>query len=81
MTEWISVKDRLPDPYVFVLVFEFIKDQPSPMSIARWERDRWNGLGDQEDGSEYNAFWIDLFWGIDWANITHWMPLPEAPNE
>lgn len=77
--EWISVKDRLPEPYIFVLVYEHREDQPSPTSIARWEGDEWNGLG--EDDEEDNAFYSDLFWGISWRNITHWMPLPSPPKD
>lgn len=75
---WVSVKEQMPEPYVFVLVHEIRYDEPSPTSIARWEGDEWNGLGEDED--ETNAFFSDLFWDISWKNITHWMLLPEAPD-
>lgn len=77
MSEWISVKDKLPESYVFVLVFEKRIHEPSPISIARWEGISWNGLG-AIDG-EHNSFYSDLFWDMNWKHITHWMPLPEPP--
>jgi len=79
MSEWIDVRDRLPEPYVFCLVFERRMDEPSPISIARWEGDKWNGIGEDED--ESNAFYSDLFWDISWKNITHWMPIHNPPKE
>lgn len=75
---WISVKDGLPEPFIFVLVHEMRSGEPSPTSLARWEGDKWNGLGEDED--ETNAFYSDLFWDISWKHITHWMYLPQLPN-
>lgn len=80
--DWISVKDRLPLEYIFVLVCEKsdrIGGSISPISIARWEGDKWNGLGEEEDTS--NAFFSDLFWDIEWKEITHWMSLPPPPKD
>ena len=60
MSEWISVKDRLPDTCVCVLV----------------HYDDGNMLVD-EIGSD--GEWIDE--DFNCGNITHWMPLPEPPEE
>ncbi len=80
MTKWINTQDRFPNEYIFVLVYEFrSKDEPCPISIARWEGDCWNGLGENCD--ETNSYWSDLFTAIDWSKITHWMPLPQPPEE
>jgi hypothetical protein len=77
MSEWISVKERLPPAYLFVLVFcETGTDEPSSFSLARWDNDHWTIIGDGE------SVWDDLHWGINSDNeITHWMPLPEPPTE
>ena len=58
--KWISVKDKLPDTYVCVLV----------------HYDDGNMLVDAV-GS--NGEWMDEDFRC--GNITHWMPLPESPEE
>ena len=78
MIEWISVKERLPPSYHFVLIFcQTGTNEPSSYSLARYEGDRkWNIIGNGE------SVWSDLFWGIDsLEEITHWMPLPLPPKE
>ena len=70
MSEWISVKDRLPEPEIRVLVAY---------------------------GSEAEIAWIDKIksdqkWEVDYHScgccasfvsrlVTHWMPLPELPED
>lgn len=78
--QWVSVKDQMPSPYCFVLVCEASGrcGHVSPISIARWEGDVWNGIG--EDEGETNGFYLNLFWSVSWNEITHWMPLPEVPE-
>lgn len=77
MSEWISVKDRLPNEWTFVLVYCKMPgtNEPCPISIAMLEDKEWDILGD-------NAACAcgDLLWGIDSDDITHWMPLPEPPK-
>lgn len=64
---WISVKERLPDIYQRVLIL--IRGRIFISSI------------EEEYGGEYRdgviRFW-DGDW--DWPDVTHWMPLPEAPK-
>lgn len=79
MSEWISIKDKFPPEYVFVLVHQLNEgNEPSPTSIARWEGNKWNGLGENND--ETNSFWSDLFWSMEWEKITHWQPFPKPPG-
>lgn len=57
--EWISVKDKLPDIGVYVMVF----------------------LGKQgHNPTTYNFCQYTKF-GFHLSNVTHWMPLPDAPQE
>ena len=58
---WISVKERLPEPYSWVLGFGFGETE-LPIEVFY-------------DGSE----WKDSVLG-GWY-ITHWMPLPEPPED
>ena len=69
MNDWISVKNRLPDWYTWVLGYAtFYK---LPLGIRRVEtgksKDDW-----QWDFSHYV--------GLHDCTITHWMPIPEPPE-
>ena len=79
MSGWISVKDRLPsleglepDEGVYVLVCESFDDIPyligrQSVSICGFFRDGW---------SEWDNFGM-----VCPERITHWMYLPEPPEE
>jgi len=79
MSEWISVKDRLPYLYDFVLVFADNKgtNEPRPVAIARLvhEYDVWELLGNLCVGAYH-----DIEYSMDRWEITHWMPLPPPPK-
>lgn len=66
MSEWISVKDRLPKPGERIL-----------LSSKKFVGEGWiNGTLNKffrYDGIEWSKIFIE--------NITHWMPLPEPPEE
>lgn len=74
-TKWISVKDRLPDrsglmadESEYVLVWEKFSMIPGgEASICGYTANGW----DRDDN----------FGGVRPERITHWMPLPEAPEE
>lgn len=78
--QWISVQDKLPELYDFVLVFAHNKgtNEPKPISIARIinKQNTWDMLGNLEEGA-----YQDIEYSMDTTDITHWMPLPEEPNE
>lgn len=70
--EWFSVKKRLPENGVHVLVKQ--KDNKYPY-IASWMED------ERSDGFLIIA-WISYPYDIDYNNdITHWQPLPSSPEE
>lgn len=69
---WISVKDRLPDVFDEVLVYDTFSN--TSISIAwRETTPRKNGI-------------VDWYWNSqmsypeDLTHVTHWMPLPEPPE-
>lgn len=76
MSEWISVKERLPEKDGWYLVY----------APRYWGNSKIYGL----DGLAYSNFKHNYkdHWGIErgtgrgWPGIvTHWMPLPDPPKE
>lgn len=63
--EWISVEDRLPKGYTYVLVHIKEKDG-SPVTVG-WYSSEWGWAG-------YDSY------GTNDLEVTHWMPLPEVPD-
>ena len=63
--EWISVKDRLPEKDIRVLVW--MKDNEE--GYTQMDTDRWSCTMEQ------GYHWVR--WG---KSVTHWMPLPEPPK-
>lgn len=80
MSEWVSVKDRLPEIYEEVIVFGVGKADgyigSTQMAITSM--------------TDKNPLWPSLKWEKEWRDpwqyflvdyeITHWMPLPEPPK-
>lgn len=79
--KWISIKDRLPERDVLVLVHyaEFITKQDSEWE---WGKDACR-YAVAKFSSEFED-WLfensDCEWDVI-ATPTHWMPLPEPPKE
>ena len=66
MSEWISVKDRLPDTSADILV------------AAYWH-DSWQTMVGWYSG---NYWWVYTSHGAFMPGpVSHWMPLPEPPKE
>lgn len=84
--EWISVKDRLPIVYDFVLVCANNRgtSEPRPMSIARihtyLDGYVWDFLGHTGENWHQGAY-LDIEYGMESDNVTHWTPLPKPPKE
>jgi hypothetical protein len=76
--EWISVNDKFPEDYHYVLVYAYMNGtgEPCGISIARRYGREWEILNDQGIG-----FFLDSSLYISSKEITHWMPLPKRPNE
>lgn len=71
MSEWVSVKDRLPETDDMVLVLASGKPRENitlvdAFELAEYDPEGWS--------LETYPEWMD-------AKVTHWMPLPEPPEE
>lgn len=71
--KWISVKDRLPEEYEYVI----LKANPllddlidGPLIFVGHKR-----------GNTCDSAWGDGWTPFQWSDITHWMPLPASPDE
>lgn len=74
MSEWISVKDRLPEQGVDVLVAA--RGMGTDVFKFGYEYIDIDALHMQRYGRA-NSFRIDMLS----ARVTHWMPLPEFPED
>lgn len=82
MSEWISVNDKLPpELYTDVLIYYNricekcqINSEEEYISIAYYGENGWS-MSEPLDADYFpmNA--------VSEINITHWMPLPNAPKE
>lgn len=74
MNKWISVKDRLPDEEENVLVWKKGYSQMGAFRVS----DR-RGLENFYLINDWGWGERDIVLKLD--GVTHWMPLPETPNE
>lgn len=79
MTEWISVKDRLPESEGRYLVYEKKPHHSHNCSIYNYP------LGCCEPNiayfKKYCNEWEWNSWSEAKCTVTHWMELPERPKE
>jgi hypothetical protein len=74
MSEWISVKERLPPQDINVLVYDQISNLFALSSLT-YE----TGCAENGDDELY-VVWEDVQFH-DRDEPTHWMPLPDPPAE
>ena len=70
--QWISVKERLPEPET-----EVIAAFDDGYVWAMWQK--WSLTDEYEEGESPFDYYKDVGAGIH--TVTHWMPLPEPPKE
>lgn len=64
--KWIPVSERLPEPFVYVLV-QMPGEKPLPTV--------------REGNIARDGLWYAGYFTREPGEVTHWMPLPEAPKE
>lgn len=70
-TGWISVKDRLPEPFESVLILVSIVDAPTYVTIGGYDRQ-------EKIWQSFTSADTQL---CDGEFVTHWKPLPAPPDE
>lgn len=77
---WVSIEDKLPDEYNWVLVARkgYGTGEPSAYSIASL-RDKDFYFINDECGD--HGVWAYGDFTSCYFNPTHWMQLPDVPNE
>ena len=81
--EWINVKDRLPENDDEVLIGSFYKDsEPGYRHVARHSNGEWQVQFGTYSLKNSVSIYINFnyFEDGEWY-ITHWMPLPDPPND
>lgn len=78
MSEWISVKDRLPDNDEVVLVSTASPKGPIAVFTAYYWPYESNAHGDVKNA--WQNCDLDGIYQLNAAYITHWMPLPAPPE-
>ena len=68
--EWISVKDRLPEEEGWYLVYTTPNREHKSINKAMFCKGyAWGN---------FESYWRGA--GGHWANVTHWMPMPNPPK-
>lgn len=83
MTEWVSVKERLPDKdgkYLCYCDYGYGSGEISVYSFAKnlSKVDKYDFMGEKRAG----WYFYDSEWGYsETGSVTHWLPLPKPPKE
>lgn len=79
-SEWISVEDKLPESGRY-LVFQKSVISSGHCAFATFTQCYSGLLGDPMNGKQLWYKYDGEYGDYEVTNVTHWMPLPEAPKE
>lgn len=77
--KWISIKDRLPDEYDFVLISYVANENPNLRYVPSIG-ERINGFWTTKESLAESAALHRDFERTYNVAVTHWMELPNAPT-
>ena len=86
MTDWISVKERLPEESHNVIVWletGFAVGNFGHSIAYQLDGEWWGGIDPRSERTPH----VDIYYAdggvsrMESNQITHWMPLPEPPSE
>ena len=72
-SNWISVKERLPDECEDVLIKIESHEKPQEAYLIKGDRSYWN------DSASALCWCCVMTWSM--CEVTHWMPLPDKPKD
>ena len=80
--DWISTEEKLPKLREDVLVLAYYEDKGYAI-LQAWREspfsdDKWLWLHLTQDGELWNQ---DIDFELVVGKVTHWMPIPDYPNE
>lgn len=80
MAEWIKCSERMPEPGELVLVW--LADAPAE-NLLRIAFDCWDEQYEAPLSFSSATIPVGMGWdsGTDYAEITHWQPLPQPPED
>lgn len=81
MTEWISVKDKLPEEgkEVLVIAYGWDKNPPCYLGCLKHTKSEKSWLTGLESAESDWSLWGWSY--LRTPKVTHWMPLPDPPKE
>ena len=83
MNNWISVKDKLPTKYDWVLI-SYVDGKDSKLryvpSVGEYRNGVWCTKESDEFFSNTPRHYVRDFESAYLVKVTHWMPLPEPPR-
>lgn len=78
--KWIKISDKSPDLFNFVLVLFNDKSQALIGVALRNKEEEWEFYNKYPLVTDYIK-WLKVEYKMKSENITHWMPLPQPPEE
>jgi len=77
--EWISVEEQLPELEASILLW--VVGDDGAAAISGWRETEPQSYTAVEWDNENGADFPPEYSTDEWGTVTHWMPLPDPPEE